>query len=110
MDTRAKSVEKDHHKSVMTDGLDIQLVMTIDQLYIFYLEDQDEKKMDDEATNRHNASIVTVKDLQVFNFMDFEFIQKLQEPKRAFILRVYNKEMTAKDEMPAIQFECSKDE
>lgn len=49
-------------------------------------------------------------DLQRFNFMDFEFIQMLQEPRRTFILRVYNKDMTAKDEMPAIQIECSKDD
>lgn len=49
-------------------------------------------------------------DVQRFNFMDFEFIQKLQEPKRAFKLQIYNKLLNIKGEMPFIQVECSKDD
>jgi hypothetical protein len=44
-------------------------------------------------------NIVQVKDVQVYEMMDFEFIQRLQQPKRSFILRVYNKLLTNK-EMP----------
>lgn len=42
--------------------------------------------------------------------MDFEFFQKVADAKRTFILRYYNKDMTGNDEMPFLQFECSKDD
>ena len=71
--------------------------------------------METEATDQDDENVSTVKpvkvkDLQVWRYMDFEFIQKLQEPKRTFKIQVYNKEMTANDQMPAIEVECSKDE
>lgn len=53
---------------------------------------------------------VQVSEVQRFNFMDFEFIQKLQEPKRTFKLQIYNKLMNLKDVMPSIQIECTKDD
>jgi len=35
--------------------------------------------------------LIEVRDVQVYHYEDFEFIQKLHEPKRSFILRKYNK-------------------
>jgi hypothetical protein len=47
-----------------------------------------------------NQNIVTVRDAQVYELMDFEFLQKLKVPKRSFILRKYNKLLTQNQEMP----------
>ena len=41
-----------------------------------------------------SQNIVEVRDYQVYDIMDFEFIQRLQQPKRSFILRKYNKLLT----------------
>ena len=79
------------------------MVLTYNRIYIFYLETKKEEK--DAATleklgipaskeDEKASSVVRVRDPQVYDLMDFEFIQKLQDPKTAFILKTYNKEMT----------------
>ena len=91
---------------------DVKIMLTVEFIFIFYLEtvETEPSELDADETVSTNVKPVKVKDLQVWRYMDFEFIQKLVEPKRSFILQVYNKEMTANDQMPAIQVECSKDE
>lgn len=39
-----------------------------------------------------------------FNLMDFEFMQRLKQPRNSFILKVYNKENTNNEQMPYIHF------
>lgn len=49
-------------------------------------------------------------DVQTFTLMDFEFLQRLQELPRSFVMQVYNKS-TKKDAVtPRLQIECKKDE
>ena len=39
--------------------------------------------------------------------MDFEFIQKVKDQKRTFVMKIYNKEMTVKDVTDMLTFECT---
>jgi len=60
-------------------------------------DDDDEKHLEELSVPQ-----IEVRDVQMFFYQDFEFIQKLQEPKRSFILRTYNKLMTTNQDMPYI--------
>lgn len=49
-------------------------------------------------------------DVQTFDLMDFEFIQKLPSPPRSFVLQIYNKTTKQVDTEPQIKIECKKDD
>ena len=57
-----------------------------------------------------NETMVHVIDVQKFNLMDFEFIQRLQNPIRTFVLQSYNKTTKSVEQAPQITIECKKDE
>ena len=42
--------------------------------------------------------------------MDFEFIEKVVDEKRTFLLKTFNKALTIDDNMPTIKFHCTTDE
>jgi len=125
---RAKSLasleESKEGQESLLNTKDPKMLLTYDTLFLFFLEsrkDQENQfnitssaadKEDDLNQERidmlESMNEVQVRDVQQFSLQDFEFIQKLQQPKRSFILRLFNKQMT-NQEMPYIQIECSKD-
>lgn len=118
----AEEIKNNDVESVLNSD-NQNLLLTFDSIYVFFIKSRKDKEKEfsvqkadgDQDINQEridkldSMNDVQVKDVQVYKFADFEFIQKLQSPKRSFILQIYNKNMT-KDEMPYLQIECSKDE
>ena len=117
-------IKADETTTLLTSP-DPKVLITQSQIYIFYLhsrhdvenefqidgaaKDNKEDLLQERVEVIESQNIVEVRDYQVYDIMDFEFIQRLQQPKRSFILRKYNKLLT-NQEMPYLQIECTKDE
>jgi hypothetical protein len=77
---------------------DQKVLITHHRVYVFFTE-----------TDKFDSKVIKVRDPQVYELMDFEFIQKLKESKNAFILKCYNKQM-ADGDMVELKFQTSTDE
>ena len=78
------------------ESKDPKILITFDRLYIFYIVTHNKEKPKDSVEDifkQDNTQLIEVKDVQTFNFMDFEFIEKKRNKERILVLSVYNKSL-----------------
>jgi hypothetical protein len=81
-----------------------KLLITKDQFYVFEIE-----KIKQNVHGKNifeHGDLIRVKDLDVFEFKDFEFMQRKAFPENSFVLKPYNKFNENEKENTMIEFEC----
>ena len=87
------------------------MVITKDRIHLLTIKSKPQMKVTDEDDDA-DIEAKRIEELEAeqklifgheklcFELMDFEFIQKLKNPKRTFILMIYNKDMVDAVTMP----------
>lgn len=89
-----------------------KLLITKELMYVFEIETigQDEASENVQGEDEIKSpveDVIKVKDLDIFAFKDFEFMQKVPNHPLSFILKTYNKSTKDKYEAPQIEITCT---